>query len=111
MTELRVKLLVVDDEVAIRRLLRVGLLAEGFDIAEASNGRTARERIKANPPDLNILDLGLPDIEGQTSLKDWRHEGVDLALVARQLRSKTVLAAIRAASSETELLAALHIGR
>jgi len=87
MTELRVKLLAVDDEVAIRRLLRVGLSAEGFAIAEASNGRTAIEQVKSDPPDLILLDLGLPDMDGQALLKRWREEGLDVPIVILSSRT------------------------
>ena len=46
MTENKVKVLVVDDEPPIRRLLRVGLGAEGYTIVEATNGRTAIEQVR-----------------------------------------------------------------
>ena len=87
MTELKVSLLVVDDEVAIRRLLRVGLSAEGFAIAEAFNGRMATDQIRTNPPDLILLDLGLPDTDGQTLLTDWRRSGVDVPIVILSSRT------------------------
>ena len=58
-----VKILVVDDEPPIRKLLRMGLSAHGYDVLEAPNGRTALELLGKNPA-LVILDLGLPDIDG-----------------------------------------------
>ena len=58
-----VKILVVDDEPPIRKLLRTGLSAHGYDVLEAPNGRTALELLGKNPA-LVILDLGLPDIDG-----------------------------------------------
>lgn len=87
MTELKVSLLVVDDEVAIRRLLRVGLSAEGFAITEAFNGRMATDQIRTNLPDLILLDLGLPDTDGQTLLADWRRSGVDVPIVILSSRT------------------------
>jgi two-component system, OmpR family, KDP operon response regulator KdpE len=57
------KVLIVDDEPPIRKLLRMGLTAQGYEILDAPNGKTALELLK-NKPDLVILDLGLPDIQG-----------------------------------------------
>jgi two-component system KDP operon response regulator KdpE len=57
------KVLVIDDEPPIRKLLRMGLTTQGYEILEAPNGKTALELLK-NKPDLVILDLGLPDIQG-----------------------------------------------
>jgi two-component system KDP operon response regulator KdpE len=57
------KVLVIDDEPPIRKLLRMGLTTQGYEIHEAPNGKTALEMLK-NKPDLVILDLGLPDIQG-----------------------------------------------
>ncbi len=72
MTQGSVKILVVDDETPIRRLLRVGLSAEGYLIVEATSGREAREKVKSEQPDLILLDLGLPDIQGHELLAEWR---------------------------------------
>jgi two-component system, OmpR family, KDP operon response regulator KdpE len=55
-----VKVLVVDDEPPIRKLLRMGLSTQGYEILEAPNGRTALE-LMAQAPDLVIIDLGLPE--------------------------------------------------
>src|SRR5690242_11550426 len=57
------KVLVIDDEPPIRKLLRMGLTAHGYDILDAPNGKAALELLK-DKPDLVILDLGLPDIKG-----------------------------------------------
>lgn len=95
MTDLKVKLLVVDDETPIRRLLRVGLSAEGFAIVEAPNGRTAREAVKTDLPDLILLDLGLPDISGLDLLRQWRAEAVTTPIII--LSSRTDEAGIVAA--------------
>lgn len=87
MTDLKVKLLVVDDEPAIRKLPRPGLGTEGYEIAEASNGRTALLQQQAEKPDLILLDLGLPDIEGHDLLAKWRAEGVDTPVVVLSSRT------------------------
>jgi two-component system, OmpR family, KDP operon response regulator KdpE len=65
------KVLVIDDEPPIRKLLRMGLNIQGYEILEAPNGKTALELLK-NKPDLVILDLGLPDIQGLELLTQIR---------------------------------------
>jgi two-component system KDP operon response regulator KdpE len=65
------KVLVVDDEPPIRKLLRLGLGTQGYEILEAANARTALELI-AQKPDLVILDLGLPDMQGLDVLASIR---------------------------------------
>ena len=57
------KVLVVDDEPPIRKLLRMGLTTQGYQMLEAANGKAALELLERGP-DLIILDLGLPDIAG-----------------------------------------------
>ena len=66
------KILVVDDEVPIRKLLRTGLGTQGYQVVEAASGREAQARFEAESPDLVILDLGLPDIQGCEVLRQWR---------------------------------------
>ena len=58
-----VRVLIVDDEPPIRKLLRMGLTAQGYQVLEAPDGETALDLI-AEKPDLVILDLGLPDMRG-----------------------------------------------
>src|SRR6202011_4777554 len=63
-----IKVLVIDDEPPIRKLLRMGLSAQGYDVVEAQNGKIALELL-AQSPALIILDLGLPDIQGHDLLR------------------------------------------
>src|SRR4051812_14712147 len=65
------KVLVIDDEPPIRKLLRMGLSAQGYDILEAPNGKKSLELL-AQKPDMVILDLGLPDMQGLELLKTIR---------------------------------------
>ncbi|MDR3523653.1 MAG: response regulator transcription factor [Acetobacteraceae bacterium] len=65
-------ILIVDDEPAIRRLLRTSLGAEGFRTEEAATGRAALEAVRGLSPDLVLLDLGLPDIEGLDLVREIR---------------------------------------
>ena len=56
--------LVVDDEPAIRRTVAAGLAARDYEVRQAENGERAIAAVAEDPPDLVILDLGLPDIDG-----------------------------------------------
>jgi signal transduction histidine kinase/DNA-binding response OmpR family regulator len=58
------RILVVDDEIPIRTLLRQELEHEGYTVEEATNGREALEMNQANPPDLVLLDIMMPEING-----------------------------------------------
>jgi two-component system KDP operon response regulator KdpE len=77
------KVLVVDDEPPIRKLLRLGLSTQGYDILDAPSGKVALE-LMAERPDLVILDLGLPDIEGLELLRQIRqkNEGVPIVVLS-----------------------------
>jgi two-component system KDP operon response regulator KdpE len=71
MSAAQLKVLVVDDEPSIRRLLRIGLKTQGFRVLEAPDGKTSLQ-ILLQHPDLIILDLELPDIEGLELLQKIR---------------------------------------
>ena len=77
------KVLVVDDEPPIRKLLRMGLGKQGYEVLEAPNGKTALELL-AEKPDLVVLDLGLPDIQGLELLRmiRGRDEGVPIVVLS-----------------------------
>jgi len=68
------KILVVDDELGIRELLRDILVDEGFEIFVAENATEARELKKNKLPDLILLDIWMPDCDGITLLKEWVNE-------------------------------------
>ncbi len=74
MTESTMRVLVVDDDPGIRRLLRTSLSAHGHVVFEEETGRGALEAVTARKPDVAILDLGLPDIDGlevTRALRGW----------------------------------------
>ena len=78
-----IKVLVIDDEPPIRKLLRMGLSTQGYEILEASNGKIALELL-AQDPALIILDLGLPDIQGHELLRmiRGRNESVPIVVLS-----------------------------
>lgn len=82
-----VKILVVDDEPPIRKLLRVGLSAQGYAVSEAPNAAVAREAVKGEQPDLVVLDLGLPDKPGHDLLQEWREDGLQMPVVILSSRT------------------------
>jgi two-component system KDP operon response regulator KdpE len=63
-TEVGLRVLVVDDERAIRRYLHAALNAQGYTVFEAVSGQEALTAVVADRPDIIILDLGLPDLDG-----------------------------------------------
>jgi two-component system KDP operon response regulator KdpE len=85
MSAARIKVLVVDDEPPIRKLLRMGLSAQGYDVLDAPNGKTALELLDEKP-NLVILDLGLPDIDGLELLRRIRNRQEGLPVVVLSSR-------------------------
>jgi two-component system KDP operon response regulator KdpE len=83
MTAALLRVLVVDDEPPIRKLLRMGLGTQGYEILEAPNGKSALELLSQNPG-LIILDLGLPDIQGLELLRliRARNESVPIVVLS-----------------------------
>src|SRR6266498_370094 len=92
------RVLIVDDEVSIRRYLRAALGAEGFATHEAKTGQEALDGVVLYHPEIIILDLGLPDIDGVE--------------VTRRLRewSQTPIIVISVRDSEQDKVAALDAG-
>ena len=80
MNNIPIKVLVIDDEPPIRKLLRMRLSTQGYDVVEAQNGKIALELL-AQSPALIILDLGLPDIQGIDLLRMIRGRGDNVPVV------------------------------
>jgi len=70
----RPTILVVEDEELMRRVLHVALRNQGYDVVDAATGNQALQRIRAHPPDVIILDLGLPDMDGVQVASQVREE-------------------------------------
>ncbi len=98
MTNQGLRVLVVDDEKTIRRFLKATLIAHGYDVFEATNGKEALELSVSSHPDAIILDLGLPDMDGTE--------------VTRQIRAraKTPIIILSVRESEADKIAALDAG-
>jgi two-component system KDP operon response regulator KdpE len=79
------KILVIDDEPPIRKLLRMGLSTQGYEIWEAPNGKKSLELL-AQKPDLVILDLGLPDMQGLELLRMIRARNESVPIVVLSSR-------------------------
>ena len=60
------RMLVVDDEPAIRRFLRTSLVAQGHQVIEVEDGEPALEAMRRSPADVVILDLGLPGLDARS---------------------------------------------
>jgi two-component system KDP operon response regulator KdpE len=80
------KVLVVDDEPAIRRFLRTSLTAQGYQVTEAENGTTALDSLRRNTIDILVLDLGLPDIDGLDIIERLRGQGFAVPIVVLSSR-------------------------
>jgi len=83
------KLLVVDDEPNIRELLSTSLRFAGFEVVAAANGREALEAAEAHNPDLAVLDVMLPDMDGFTVTRKLRASGLLFPVVFLTARDET----------------------
>ncbi len=84
-------ILLIDDELPIRRFLRVALGGDGYRLLEAETGEQGLRLAAQQPPDLVILDLGLPDIDGQTvlrRLREWLQAPIVILSVRDQDQQK-----------------------
>lgn len=92
------RILVIEDETPIRRFLRIAIESAGFEMIEADRGRLGIERAATEAPDVVILDLGLPDMDGKQvigALREW---------------SRVPILVLSVRDAETEKVAALDAG-
>lgn len=83
----RDKILLVDDEPQILRFLRTSLVANDYDVIEASSGSEALRRAAAEAPDAILLDLGLPDMDGKEVIHALR-EGSQIPIIVLTVRAR-----------------------
>ena len=91
MTESEVRILVVDDDRAIRRFLRASLTAHGYAVFEAETGEQALQNVITHRPEAIILDLGLPDLDGvevTRQLREWSQIPILILSVREQEEDK-----------------------
>lgn len=91
------KILIIDDEAAIRRLLRGAVERAGYQVIEAANAKEALSALDIDKPDLALLDLGLPD-----------RDGLELIQIIKQRGCAVLIISAREAT--TEKVAALDLG-
>jgi two-component system KDP operon response regulator KdpE len=84
-SDLPIRVRVVDDEPQIRRFLRASLVARGYTLIEAGNGQEALLRAASDRPDIIILDLGLPDLDGMEVIRRVR-EWSDVPIIVLSVR-------------------------
>ena len=92
------RILVIEDEAPIRRFLRIAIESAGFTMLEAERGRAGVERAATEAPDLVVLDLGLPDMDGKAviaAIREW---------------SQVPILVLSVRDAETEKIAALDAG-
>lgn len=83
------KALIIDDEVQIRRLLRICLERNGYQVVEAATGEEGMSRAVEHQPNMILLDLGLPDMDGVAVLKRLR-EWCQAPIVVISVRGREV---------------------
>jgi len=101
MNEPALRVLVVDDERAIRRFLRASLSAHGYTVFEAVSGQEALAAVLTDRPDLIILDLGLPDMDGievTRQLREWSQ--TPIVVLSVQEEEGTKVAALDAGADD-----------
>ncbi|MEA2453144.1 MAG: two-component system, OmpR family, phosphate regulon response regulator PhoB [Actinomycetota bacterium] len=95
------RILVVDDNDDVRQLVKSVLVEEGHNVQLAANGETALTTMKNNPPDVVILDIMMPDVDGYTVLKRMTEEG---------LKKRTKVLVLTAKIAEADWLRGYRLG-
>jgi len=101
MTELRHHAVVIEDDPQIRRFLRTALPSEGFEVFEAETGEGGLTEAATRKPDVVILDLGLPDIDGTAvirRLREWSQ--VPIVILSARTREQEKIAALDAGADD-----------
>ena len=101
MHEKKTKILVVDDEAQIRKMLEIFLTTEDFVVEESDCGKQAMRMSASIKPDLILLDLGLPDMDGKeviTTIREWSQ--IPIVVVSVRSIDEEVVAALDAGADD-----------
>ena len=93
--------LVVDDDQALTRMVRMTMLSAGFSVDVASDGESALDRAAQRPPDVIVLDLQMPGMDGRTFYRELRRRGNEAPVI--------ILSAFGASGARRELDAQAHV--
>ncbi len=95
------RILIIDDEFQIRRFLRISLASQGHEVIEAATGGEGLVRAIGDQPDLVLLDLGLPDIDGREVLQTIRSQSdVPVIVVSVRASEREKVACLDAGASD-----------
>lgn len=82
------KILVVDDEIQIRELVKKYALHEGYQVVEASNGMEAVDKTKLERPDIVIMDIMMPVLDGYSAVKKIKSMNIQIPIILLSARSE-----------------------
>jgi DNA-binding response OmpR family regulator len=94
-----IRVLIVEDDLAILTGLSINLRFEGFDVRQAQDGRTGLQKALDDPPDLIVLDVMMPEMNGLEMLEELRRRGSEVPVVV-----------LSAKGQESEKIAGLNLG-
>jgi DNA-binding response OmpR family regulator len=97
------RVLVIDDDGPMSRMIAMTLRSSGYDVSTASNGELGLEEVEAAPPDVIVLDLMMPVMDGRTFYRELRHRGFQIPVV--------ILSAHGAREAQRELQAEAAINK
>src|SRR6478735_9199147 len=101
MSTLRASILLVEDEPEIRRFLRASLGAEGYRVVESATGRRGTIDAGTHKPDLAIVDLGLPDMEGIDVIRQLRQwSSMPIIVLSARVQEQTKVEALDAGADD-----------
>lgn len=95
------RVLLIEDEEPIRRFLNAALASDNYDVVEAATGAKGMRLAADSPPDIVILDLGLPDVDGKTvlaKLREW--SGVPVVILSARDQEREKVAALDAGADD-----------
>ncbi len=96
-------ILVIDDDAALSRMLLLALRGDGLDVASAPNGAVALDQIDERTPDVIVLDLEMPVMDGRSFYRELRARGADMPVL--------ILSAFEARRGQRELGANAYLNK